>query len=254
MSSRTHLAKVPEVTALFWVAKLITTAFGEAASDFLANTFNPYIVVPLSGLVLLGSLWTQFRARKYIPALYWSTVAMVAVFGTMIADVLHKQFGVSYGTSTVVFLIALTFIFLLWYGVEKSLSIHTITSPRRELFYWATVMTTFALGTAAGDWTADTLRLGYFDSGLLFAAIIAIPLIGYTQLGLGPIIGFWFAYIVTRPLGASFADWFGKPAVMTGIGLGDGIVAAILLILLIGVVWFMATNREEYRNETQVIR
>lgn len=174
---------------------------------------------------------------------------MVAVFGTMAADVLHKQFGVPYVASTSFFAICLAVIFAVWQKVEHSLSIHTITSTRREIFYWLTVMATFALGTAAGDWTAYSLGLGYLSSGILFAVIILIPAIG-RRLKLGEVFTFWFAYIITRPLGASFADWVGKP-VPHGLGHGDGTVSLILTILIVACVAYMTFDRHEQKLENK---
>jgi uncharacterized membrane-anchored protein len=234
--------KVPEITAIFWIAKLLTTAMGESTSDFLANTISPYVAVATGFIVFAFALVLQFRAKRYIPWVYWFAVAMVAVFGTMAADVLHKQFGVPYVASTAFFAVCLAAIFTIWQKVEHSLSIHTITNTRREVFYWLTVVTTFALGTAAGDWTANSLGLGYFSSGLLFGAIILIPLIVY-RFKWNAVFTFWFAYIITRPLGASFADWFGKPK-PHGLGYGDGTVSVILTILIIGCVAYMTHDRK----------
>lgn len=239
--------KVPEITAIFWVTKLLTTAMGEATSDFLANTISPYAAVAIGFVVFAFALTLQFRAKRYIPVVYWFAVAMVAVFGTMAADVLHKQFGVPYVASTSFFALSLAAIFAVWQKVEHSLSIHSITNSRREAFYWLTVMATFALGTAAGDWTAYSLGLGYFSSGLLFAGIILIPLIG-RRFKLNEVFTFWFAYIITRPLGASFADWLGKP-VPNGLGHGDGTVSVILSILILCCVVYMTFGRKERRLE-----
>ena len=241
------LRKVPEITALFWITKLLTTAMGEACSDFLANTISPYVAVGIGFLVFAGVLILQFRAKQYNPWVYWFAVAMVAVFGTMAADVLHKQFGVPYWLSTSFFAVVLAAVFTLWHKVEGTLSIHTITSLRREMFYWLTVVVTFALGTAAGDWTANSLGLGYFTSGLLFAALMLVPLMGL-RLRLNEVATFWFAYVVTRPLGASFADWFGKPH-PKGLGWGDGTVTLILTVGIIACVAYMAWDRKEIAAE-----
>lgn len=250
---QTLLRKVPEVTAIFWITKLLTTAMGEATSDFFANNFNPYIVVVLAALVLAIALAMQFSVKKYVAWIYWFTVAMVAVFGTMAADVLHKQFGVPYQFSTLFFLISLGVIFTAWYRVEGSLSIHSITTRRREVFYWLTVMATFALGTAVGDWTAYTLKLGYFASGLLFAALMIIPIVGF-YFKLQEVCIFWFAYIITRPLGASFADWFGKPVSSTGLNYGDGTVSIVLTVLIVACVAYMSLNRQEKEHEIAASR
>ncbi|SRR6266568_251326 len=224
------LRKVPEITAIFWITKLLTTAMGEASSDFLVVKINPYIAVSLGGLGLAVALLLQLSARKYVPWIYWLAVAMVAVFGTMAADVLHIQLGVPYLLSSIFFAALLALVFAAWQVSEKTLSIHSITNRRREIFYWATVLATFALGTATGDWTANSLGLGYFASGLLFAGIMVVPALGY-RLGLGEVFSFWFAYVATRPFGASFADWFGKSRHVGGLGLGDGIVGIMLSVL-----------------------
>jgi uncharacterized membrane-anchored protein len=173
---------------------------------------------------------------------------MVAIFGTMAADVAHVVLGIPYEVSTVCFAAALAVIFVVWYRSEKTLSIHSINTPRRELFYWATVMATFALGTAVGDLTAATLGLGYFSSGVLFAVLFAAPALAYWLFGLNEIAAFWFAYIMTRPLGASFADWFGKP-ILGGLGLGDTKVALVLTILIIGFVSYLTVTRKDMKGE-----
>lgn len=242
--------KVPEITAIFWITKLLTTAMGESTSDFLANAISPYIAVAIGFLVFAFALWLQFRAKRYVPWVYWLTVAMVAVFGTMAADVLHKQFGVPYAASTVFFAICLAIVFGVWQKVEHSLSIHTITNRRREIFYWLTVVTTFALGTAAGDWTAISLGLGYLSSGIFFAGVILIPIVS-RHLKLNEVLAFWFAYIITRPFGASFADWFGKPA-PNGLSYGDGTVSIVLTALILLCVAYMAFDRQEKRLETTI--
>ena len=241
--------KVPEITIVFWIAKLLTTAVGESTSDFLVFKINPYVAVSLGGIGFVIALLLQFSTRRYVPWVYWLTVAMVAIFGTMAADVLHIQLGVPYVMSTLFFAIALAVVFIAWQASEKTLSIHSINTRRRELFYWATVMATFALGTAAGDMTAVTLGWGYFSSGLLFAGLIAIPALGSWWFGMNEIFAFWFAYIVTRPLGASFADWAGKPHAIGGLGLGDGPVSLCLTILIVGFVTYMTLSRKEVKRE-----
>ena len=229
--------KVPAVTVLFWVIKVLTTGTGEAASDWLGNT-NLVLagVVGLGGIVL--ALRLQLRSTRYRPAVYWFAVAMVAVFGTMAADVIHVVLGVPYSISTAFWATVTAVVLVLWRRSEGSLSIHTITTPRRERFYWATVLSTFALGTAAGDLTADQLELGFLLSGVLFAAVMLVPALGWAKLGMNSVLAFWFAYVITRPLGASFADWFGKPhSFGGGLGYGDGtvtLVASILIVLLVG--------------------
>lgn len=242
------LRKVPEITVIFWIAKLFTTAMGESTSDFLANTINPYLAVIIGFVVFAFALWLQFRAKRYIPWVYWFAVAMVAVFGTMAADVLHKQFSVPYVASTAFFAVCLAVIFFVWQRFEQSLSIHTINNPRREAFYWFTVVTTFALGTAAGDWAAISLGLGYLSAGIFFTGLILIPAVG-RRFGLNEVLSFWLAYIITRPVGASFADWIGK-STPNGLGYGDGTVSIILTILIVSCVAYMTFNQHERTNES----
>src|ERR1700730_3151363 len=242
------MRKVPEVTIYFWIVKLLTTAMGESTSDYLVFHINPYIAVAVGGIGLIASLVLQLLVRRYVAWIYWLAVVMVAIFGTMAADVLHVVLGIPYIVSTIFFVDVLAIVFVVWYASERTLSIHSINTPRRELFYWATVMATFALGTAAGDLTASTLGLGYFSSGVLFAVLFAVPALAYWLFGLNEIAAFWFAYIMTRPLGASFADWFGKSS-LGGLGLGDTKVALVLTILIIGFVGYLTVTRKDMKGE-----
>lgn len=239
------IRKVPQVGLLFWIIKLCTTAMGESTSDFLVFHFNPYAAVILGFIVFVAVLWLQFRTPKYIPWIYWLTVLMVAVFGTMAADVTHVVLGIPYIISTIVFATALAIIFYLWQKSEGTLSIHSITTSRREVFYWATVLATFALGTAAGDLFAFTFKLGFLTSGIVFAAVFAVPAVGYWLFKWNPIFSFWFAYILTRPLGASFADWTGKAPSVGGLGWGDGPVAAVLFLVIVILVGYLQVTHED---------
>ena len=239
--------KVPEIILLFWVVKLLTTAMGEATSDFFVLKYNPYLAVFLGGIALAVALLIQFSVKRYNAWVYWLCVSMVAVFGTMAADSLHIQLHVPYIASSIFFGVALIAIFVIWQKSENTLSIHSITTPRREMFYWATVLATFALGTAAGDLTAIRFGLGYFSSALLFGGLIALPAIGYFVLGLNEIFCFWLAYILTRPLGASFADWMSKSRAVGGLGWGDGRVAIILTIIIIGFVGYLAFSHKDIK-------
>jgi uncharacterized membrane-anchored protein len=239
--------KVPEITIYFWIIKLLSTALGESTSDYLVFHINPYIAVSLGAIGLLVALTLQLLVRRYIASVYWLTVVMVAIFGTMAADVLHVGFGIPYLISTALFSILLAAVFIVWYLSEKTLSIHSINTPRRELFYWAAVMTTFALGTALGDMTAATLNLGYLLSGILFIVLFLVPGFGYWKLGWKAGFVFWFAYIMTRPLGASFADWFGKP-ILGGLGLGDGIVSLVLTILIVVFVIYLTISQRDIKK------
>lgn len=240
------LNKVPQITVGFWVTKVLTTGMGETTSDYLVHRFDPPPVVALAGCALVVVLIAQLRARRYIPWLYWFAVVMVSVFGTMVADVLHVQFQVPYLVSTLVFVFALAGIFVLWYATERSLSIHSIRSRRRELFYWATVIATFALGTATGDMTAMTLQIGFLASGILFAALIALPGLALRLRWLGATAAFWTAYVLTRPLGASFSDWAALPPSRGGLGLGTGPVSlalgAVIVLLVAGLTVAMRSR------------
>ncbi|WP_232425711.1 COG4705 family protein [Mycobacterium sp. JS623] len=234
--------KVPEITASFWVLKLLTTAMGEAASDYLLGTMSLVgLGIGLAGVAL--ALWVQFRIRRYNAFAYWAAVMMIAVFGTMAADTLHHQLGISFGVSTLVCAIAVAATFLAWYRVEHTLSIHSITTQRREVFYWLTVSFTFALGTAVGDLTASSLHFGFVGSIALFAVVMSVPALGAWRFRLNSVIAFWSAYIVTRPLGASVADWLSKPAKSGGLAYGDGRVAAILLAFALMLVIDAAVSR-----------
>ena len=259
MSVRHALTKVPEVTIFFWVIKVLTTGMGEAASDFLVTNLNPAVGVVIAFVGFVVALVLQFRARRYVPWIYWFNVAMIAVFGTMAADVVHVGLDVPYAMSTMLFLIILCIIFAFWYRSERTLSIHSIYAFRREVFYWATVMATFALGTAAGDMTATTLGLGYFESGVAFAVLIALVTAGHfianAILGAehrhqsrNAVFAFWLAYILTRPLGASFADWMGKSPSIGGLGWGDGTVALGLAILIAMLVGYVTISRIDVKD------
>jgi uncharacterized membrane-anchored protein len=235
-------SKVPQITAMFWVVKLLTTAMGEAASDFLLHANKPVgLAIGVAGFAL--TLVVQFRSRRYNPVAYWAAVSMVAVVGTMAADTLHDEFGVPLAASTAGCAVALVVTFLMWHRTEGTLSIHSITTRRREVFYWLTVSFTFALGTAAGDLTADTIGLGFVGSIVLFAVVMVVPVLGHWRFGLNSIIAFWFAYIVTRPLGASVADWLSKPAQRGGLALGNGPVASVLLAVIAVLVFAIAIRR-----------
>jgi len=245
------ISKVPEITIYFWIVKLLTTAMGESTSDYLVYNINPYLAVILGGIGLVIALAIQLTARRYVAWIYWLAVLMVAIAGTMAADVLHIEFGVPYYASTTFFAVAVAVILVTWYRSEKTLSIHSIYTPRRELFYWATVIATFALGTAAGDLTAFTLGLGFFSSGILFVAVFAVPALAYWRLGLNAIAAFWTAYIVTRPIGASYADWLGKARNVSGLGLGDGPVSLVLAILIVGFVAYLTVTRTDTKEEQE---
>jgi uncharacterized membrane-anchored protein len=237
--------KVPALTAFFWITKVLTTGMGETTSDWLAHRIGPVPAVGLGACGLAGALVLQFAVRRYVAWIYWLAVLMVSVFGTMAADVLHVGLGIPYVVSTVFFAVALAAVFGVWYAVERTLSVHAITGRRREFFYWATVLTTFALGTAAGDLTATTLKLGYLASGVLFAVVIAVPAVGYRWLRWNGVFAFWFAYVTTRPLGASFADWMAVNPHRGGLDLGTGPISLAWLVLIVGFVTYLSVSRRD---------
>jgi uncharacterized membrane-anchored protein len=237
--------KVPELTIYFWVIKVLTTGMGETTSDFFVHRYNPYLVVVLGAAGLAIAVLVQLYVRRYQPWTYWLAVSMVAVFGTMAAGILHVYLGVPYIFSATIYALALTLIFVLWYLIEKTLSVHSVYTRRRELFYWAAVLATFALGTAAGDMTAVSFHLGFFASGILFAVVIAMPALAYWLIGLNEIVAFWFAYIITRPLGASFADWLAVPPSQGGLNLGKGTISVILWTAIIAFVAYLTISRAD---------
>jgi uncharacterized membrane-anchored protein len=237
-------AKVPEITAMFWALKLLTTGMGEAMSDFLGS-----VSVPLAGAIgifgLALALRLQLRAQEYQAPRYWFAVMMVAVFGTMAADGVHDGASLPYPVTTTLYAALTAAVFYFWHRAEGTLSIHSIVTRRRETYYWAAVLATFALGTAAGDLTATTLHLGFFVSAVVFASIISIPAFAWSRSLMNPIVAFWAAYVVTRPLGASFADWFSKPPSITGLGLGDGTVSGIALAIFVALVAYVAATKRD---------
>ena len=236
----------PRIGPAFWIVKVLSTGMGEACSDFLAHRFGSIPAGAVGAVILLIPLVLQLRSHGYRPWLYWSTVSAVAVTGTMAADGLHVELNLPYAVTTALYAVILTAVLTAWYRSERTLSIHSITTTRRELFYWATVMSTFALGTAVGDLSAVTLHWGYFGSGVLFAVVIAIPALAHRFLQLNAVFAFWFAYVITRPLGASFADWLDMPRNVGGRGFGDGPVALVGLVLVaVGVAYIAAAHKRE---------
>ena len=237
--------RVPEVTVYFWAIKALSTAMGESTSDYLVHAMAPELAVVLGFIGFVVALAIQFSRRRYVAWAYWLAVVGVGVFGTMAADVLHVGFGVPYAASSVLYGVVLLAVFVSWQRTERTLSIHSVDTDRRELFYWAAVVATFAMGTAVGDLTAVTFHLGYLASALLFAGAIAVPAFGYWRAGWNPILCFWLAYVATRPLGASFADWMGKPHSAGGLGWGDGTVALVLTLAIVSLVAYLTVTRRD---------
>ncbi len=231
--------RVSEITVLFWVIKGLSTAMGESTSDYLVHVMAPELAVVLGFAGFVCALVLQFRAGRYVPRTYWFTVVMVGIFGTMAADVLHVGLGVPYTASTILYAAVLAVVFVVWRRTEGTLSVHTVNTPRREAFYWAAVVATFALGTALGDFTANTLGLGYFTSAIVFAALITVPAIGFRWFHWNAVFSFWFAYVLTRPLGASIADGLGKSKADGGLGLGAGWAALGFGVLIIALVAYL---------------
>ena len=234
-------AKVPEITLMFWVVKLLTTGAGEATSDYLALGSHVVGAAIEGGLLVIGLLW-QFRIRRYSAVAYWFLAYAIACLGTGVSDTLHLTVGLPYAATTLLWAVVLAGVFITWYRSERTLSIHSILTRRREMFYWATVFTTFALGTALGDFTATTLGLGYLSSVGLFAVAIVVPAIAW-RLGLNAIAAFWWAYVLTRPLGASLADYFVKPPSLSGFGFGDSRTAVVSTVAVAILVAYLAITR-----------
>jgi uncharacterized membrane-anchored protein len=246
-------AKVPEITVLFWVVKLLTTCGGEAVSDYLALGSRQVGAVVEAALLAVALVW-QFRTRHYVAAAYWSLAYAIAIFGTGVSDALHLFIGIPYAGTTLLWAVVLALIFWAWYRSEGTLSIHSIVTRRREAFYWAVVFATFALGTALGDFTASVLGLGYLASAVMFLFIISIPAVLWWRFGLNAIAAFWFAYVVTRPLGASFADYFGRAQSLSGAGFGSGRVAVIVTITVAILVGYLAITRRDIQPEAEQAR
>jgi uncharacterized membrane-anchored protein len=245
--------KVPQIIIMFWVSKIAITAMGEATSDYMNQALGPAIAVPIMLVGLCVALRLQLRQDRYVAWSYWLVVVMVAVFGTSAADALHVGLGIPYVISTAFYAIVLAAIFTAWYRSEGTLSIHSIHTRRREKFYWWTVLATFALGTAGGDLTATEWHLGFLPSGLLFVALILVPAIAWWRFGMNSIVAFWFAYIITRPLGASFADWLDNTRKLSGLALGAGPVAVGLAVLVVVLVGYLALTRVDVQHEPGLV-
>jgi uncharacterized membrane-anchored protein len=240
-------AKVPEVIFLFWVAKVLTTAGGEATSDYLKTYGNIKGGGVEVGLFVAG-LVVQYCTRRYWAFAYWFLAYAIAIFGTGVADFLHLDVHIPYAGTTLLWAVILAAVFWLWQHSEGTLSIHSITTQRRESFYWATVFATFALGTALGDFTATSLHLGYLASGILFGVVILLPALAWRQFGLNGIAAFWMSYVITRPLGASFADYISKPHKISGIDFGDGPTAIVFAIAVFVLVSYLAVARPDIQR------
>ena len=249
---RPTLSKVPLVTLFFWIIKILATTVGETGADFLNFNlgFGLTKTSLLAALVLLGFLALQMRRKRYVPWIYWVCVVFLSIVGTLLTDSLSDTFGVSLYVSTAIFAIGLAITFIAWYRSENTLSIHDITTPRREAYYWAAILFTFALGTAAGDLVAEKLGLGYVVSSLLFGGLIAIITAGFYAKALNPVLAFWSAYILTQPLGASMGDFLTQAHKDGGLGLSTMPVSGVFLIIIIGLVAYLTVSGVDREKQT----
>ncbi len=239
------LSKVPEVTIFFWIIKVLCTTVGETFADFLNFNlgFGLGRTTLIMGIAFLIALFFQFKATKYVSSIYWITVVLISVFGTLVTDNLTDAMGVPLETSTIVFSVLLGLTFILWYLSEKTLSIHSIFTRKREVFYWLAILFTFALGTAVGDLYSEQLGFGYFNTGITVIIIILCVFFAWKFLKLDGILAFWVAYILTRPLGASLGDYLSQPKVNGGLGLGTTVTSAIFLIAILAIIVFLAVTK-----------
>jgi uncharacterized membrane-anchored protein len=244
---RTLLNKVPQLTFYFWIIKIMATTVGETAADFLAVNLRLGLTgtTLIMGALLAAALTFQISSRRYVPALYWVSVVLISIVGTLITDNLVDSYGVSLWTTTIGFSVALAATFAAWYASEGTLSVHTIVTTRREAFYWSAILFTFALGTAAGDLVAESLNLGYWKSALLFGGMIGLVAIGRFKLGMNAVFSFWAAYILTRPLGASIGDFLSQTRADGGLGLGTTGTSALFLLSILGLVGYLTATKKD---------
>ena len=252
LTSNGRFNKVPEVTLVFWIIKILATTVGETAADLLSTTLKLGLVVTsyVMAALLIVSLVVQFRTKKYVPVVYWVMVVFISVVGTLISDNLVDNMGVSLVTTAIVFAVSLAMVFIVWYTVEKTLSVHTIFTTRRELFYWAAILFTFSLGTSAGDLLAERLGLGYALSAVMFAGAIAVVFAAY-RMGMNSVLAFWIAYVLTRPLGASMGDLLTAGRDEGGLGLGTIPVSLVFFVVIVVLVTYL--SRQEKKNPLQPV-
>lgn len=251
-TGRQMLNKVPELTLFFWIIKILCTTVGETFADFLNTNLNMGLTntTYIMGSLLIVTLFFQFFSKKYKPGIYWLAVVLLSVVGTLITDNLTDNFGVSLVTTTIVFSVLLAATFVVWYLVEKTLTVHTIYTTRREAFYWTTILFTFALGTAAGDLVAERLQLGYLLSAIMFAALIAIIAVANFRFKLNGVLAFWMAYVLTRPLGASIGDLLSQPRNLGGLNLGTVGTSALFLGTILSLVIYLAVTKKDALGST----
>jgi uncharacterized membrane-anchored protein len=244
---RDMLNKVPEVTLYFWVIKVLSTTVGETAADNLNSSLNLGLTKTtwVMGTLLLIALAVQFVTRRYVPPVYWIVVVLISIVGTLITDNLVDNYGVALETTTIAFSIALAITFAVWFRSERTLSIHTIYTTRREAFYWLAILFTFALGTAAGDLVAERFAIGYLPSALIFGGLIAAVAVAHFRFGLNAVLSFWIAYILTRPLGASIGDYLSQSKADGGLALGTTGTSVIFLTTILVLVTFLTITRRD---------
>jgi len=241
------LNKVPEITLYFWIIKILCTTVGETFADFLNTNLNLGLTgtsVVMSVLLIIVLIF-QFKKNKYVPSIYWLAVVLISVVGTLITDNLTDNFGVSLITTTIIFAIALSVTFIIWYVKEKTLSIHSIITTKREAFYWVAILFTFALGTASGDLIAEKLNVGYLLSAVIFAGAIAVIYFAHKKFKFNSVWAFWIAYILTRPLGASIGDFLSQARTDGGLGLGTTITSIIFLLAILSLVIYLSLTRKD---------
>ncbi|MCA1843321.1 MAG: hypothetical protein LC792_09060 [Actinobacteria bacterium] len=247
LRTRYLLSKVPEVTMFFWIIKIMATTVGETAADFL----NDHIGLGLTGttlvmsVLLVGALVVQFRSERYVPVIYWATVVLISVVGTLASDNLVDNFGVPLVVTTAAFAVALAVTFRVWYRKERTISIHTIVTPRREAYYWAAILFTFALGTSAGDLVAEQFNLGYALSGFIFATLIGAVAIAWRYGRVNAVLAFWAAYVLTRPLGASIGDFLSQSKHDGGLGFGTTGTSAIFVVVIFALVAYLTASKAD---------
>lgn len=246
-SLSTFLNRVPQITLVFWIIKVLSTTVGETFADFLATNLNLGLTGTsiIMGILLILALVNQFRLKRYVPANYWTVVVLMSIVGTLVTDNLVDNMGISLVTTTIVFSIILAIVFALWYASEKTLAMKSIDTSRRELYYWAAILFTFALGTAAGDLMAEGLGLGYLTALLLFAGIIAAIALAYYVFKLNGVLAFWLAFILTRPLGASMGDFLSQTSEDGGLGLGTVATSFIFLAAIVGLVIYLSSKQKQ---------
>ena len=250
---RMLLNKVPEITVFFWIIKVLCTTVGETAADFLNMNLNFGLTGTsiVTGILLAIALFFQFKTKKYVPSIYWLSVVLISVFGTLVTDNLTDSMGVPLEFSTIFFSIALALTFAVWYAKEKTLSIHSIVTRQREVFYWLAILFTFALGTAVGDLVAEGLGLGYLLTGIIVSGVVAVMAVAW-RMGLNSVLAFWIIYILTRPLGASLGDYLSQSTNHGGLGLGSTITSVVFLGAILAVVIYLTVTKRDVIPKTAV--